>query len=91
MTKVETYRCDRCQKDFTKDIGSSQFPQSKVILEDHDIAWALKAEENSTDLCEDCVTRFYSWKVHDKDIDAFIDSKQKQWDKEDSESDEERK
>jgi hypothetical protein len=76
MTKVQTFRCDRCGTDFTKDVDDLQ---SKVMLEDHDIAWDLKVDENTSDLCADCLQSFYDWRNHNEDVDKFITSKQKEW------------
>lgn len=76
MTKVQSFRCDRCGKVFTRDEGGEQ---SKIILHDHDIIWDKKPEDNTFDLCDDCVSSFYTWKENQKKVDEFFDSKNKEW------------
>jgi hypothetical protein len=84
MTKVQTYRCDRCGKIFTKDESETQGKNlaSKVMVEDHDLAWDLDVKDNTSDICGDCVSSFYDWRNHTEDVDAFMDSKAKDWEKE---------
>jgi hypothetical protein len=80
MTKVQTYRCDRCGKVFSKDEDSLQ---SQVTIHDHDIIWDRSVEDNTGDICADCVDSYYKWMEHSEETDKFFELKFKNTEQED--------
>jgi hypothetical protein len=75
--KVEHYVCDRCGNEFNKEIGKER---STIVFTDRDVAYDMDPE--TKDICENCVSNYWDWWDHNSDVDKFIESKQKEWEKE---------
>jgi hypothetical protein len=67
MTKLDTYKCDRCKKTFTVD------------TEEEDLPHTIFLDGEQYDLCEDCFSAVY-WCIEvneevDKAIEEILDKK----------------
>jgi len=62
MTKLETYKCDRCGKHF-------DVPEDAEIGDELHVVYL---DEEAYDLCEDCFSTIY-WCIVNKKIDKVIE------------------
>ena len=82
MTELKTYRCDRCQKTFTKPLGDKP---SSIVRHDEDYIPEENVEGKTFQVCDDCIIAFWDWEIHDKDFGKFAVSMRKKWEKESEE------
>jgi uncharacterized protein with PIN domain len=79
MVELKTYRCDRCQKQFSKPLGEKP---SSIVRHDENYIPDEDEEGKTFELCDDCIMQFWNWEIHDEDFDKFATSMTEKWEKE---------